>query len=275
MTIGCQNTEMREHMKILYCEIDFPHEKGEFCPRNIFDYYFIGCFSTPFLYEIDQKFLQGNPGDLLIMPPGTMVYHGPQSSKEAFVNDWLYVTGNDFIDLLEKYPLPENTAFHISEPLLLKNCIKKIKEESLLKYTGYEEIISCCLTETIIEMHRLYQRNQSDQSPLFRLEAAREAFLRHPERDWSLQDMATLCDYSVSRFSALYMEHFGCSPKADLLAYRIELSRQMLHYSELSITEIAERCGFKSIYYFSRYFKEKEGISPSEYVTSVRRNHPY
>ena len=28
---------------------------------------------------------------------------------------------------------------------------------------------------------------------------------------------------------------------------------------------IAERCGFKSIYYFSKYFKQTVGVAPSEY----------
>ena len=253
-------------MEIFGCGTNFPHNTGEFCMNTIRDSFFISCFSTPFLYESDGRMLAGNAGDILIMPPGTVIYHGPQSKNERFINDWIYLDGNDFRDLLARYPLPEKTAFQISDPILLKNCIVQIEEELLLKHTGYQEMISSCLTKTIIQLQRLDEQQRKSGSPVLRIEAVREAFLRHPEKDWSLQDMAELCEYSVSRFCSLYCQHFGCSPKADLLNHRLNLAKQLLCYTDCTITEISERCGFKSIYYFSKYFKEKEGCAPSEYA---------
>ena len=259
-------------MKVLYFGTDFPHEKGKFCNRAIFSHYVLCCFSTPFSYEVNQELLCGNPGELLLTPPGSVVYHGPQEKDEAFVNDWIHVGGDDFHALLEKYPLPENKSFSIGNPNFLKNQLEKLRDEHLLKRAGYEEMINCCLTETVIEMNRLYERHHQSHSPMFRIESAREIFLRHPEKDWSLQDMAQLGGYSVSRFCALYCQRFGCSPKAELLANRMELAKQLLHYSELSITEISERCGFKSIYYFSKYFKETVGMTPSDYAAQFTQH---
>ena len=258
-------------MKIVYSGIDFPHEKGKFCTRAIFPSYLLCCFSTPFLYEVNNELFYGNPGELLITPPGSVVYHGPQEQEEAFVNDWIHVRGDDFHNLLKRYPLPENIAFSIGDPNFLKNQIEKLNDERLLKRTGYQEMIDCLLTETVIEMHRLYERHHQSHSPMSRIESAREIFLRHPEKDWSLQSMAELGGYSVSRFCALYCQRFGCSPKAELLTNRIELAKELLRYSELSITEISERCGFKSIYYFSKYFKEAVGVAPSEYSNAAKK----
>lgn len=254
-------------MEVLFYGTDFPHEKGVFCVRETFHFYFISCFSTPFLYEANNKFYQGNAGELLIMPPGTAIYHGPQSKDEAFVNDWIYVRGDDFCDLLKKYPLPEQKAFSIGDAQFLKNRIKKVQEELLLKSDGYEEIISCYLTETIIDMYRRFHRyNHAHPDSMYRIETARECFLQNPKQDWTLEKMAALSGYSVSRFSALYFQRFGVSPKADLLTNRIELAKQLILYSGFSIAEISERCGFKSIYYFSKYFKAAVGIPPSEYA---------
>jgi AraC-like DNA-binding protein len=42
----------------------------------------------------------------------------------------------------------------------------------------------------------------------------------------------------------------------------------MLASSDLSIKEIAYEMGFQSIHYFSRIFKKKTGMSPSE----IRKN---
>lgn len=254
-------------MEVLFCGTDFPHEKGVFCARETFRFYFIGCFSTPFLYESEGKLFQGNAGELLIMPPDTVIYHGPQSKEEAFKNDWIYIKGDDFCDLLKKYPLPEQKSFSIGDTQFLKNRIKKIQEELLLKRDGYEELISCYLTETIIGMYRRFHRyNHSHPDSMYRIEAARECFLQSPREDWTLEKMAALGGYSVSRFSALYVQRFGVSPKADLLANRIELAKQLILYSGFSIAEISEHCGFKSIYYFSKYFKSVVGVPPSEYV---------
>lgn len=253
-------------MEILSCDSNFSHSKGEFCHRVVTENYFIGCFSTPFLYEVDNQLLEGKPGDLLLMPPGSLIYHGPLSKEEAFVNDWMHLNGEDFRDLLTRYPLPQNEAFNIRNPLLLRDCIEKIKEARILQYEGWEELIDACITETIINIHRFYRHLQTRHTPTHRIESVRNAFLLHPEMNWTLEKMAALCDYSVSRFCSLYMQKYASSPKADLLARRINVAKHLLRYSTLSVTEIAARCGFKSLYYFSRYFKEKEGCSPSEFM---------
>ena len=252
-------------MVVQYCGVDFPHDIGEYCERTVRDGYFLGCFVTPFLYEKGQELRTGNPGELLLMPPGTSIYHGPISEQEAFRNDWIYLTGEDLEALLARYPIPEQVAFGIGKPYLLRDCIRRVEEELLLKQEGYEEVIAACITEAIISIYRLYRRQQLSQSPMFRIESVREAFLLHPQEEWTLEKMAGMCGYSVSRFCALYTQRFGSSPKAELLAHRMEQARQMLRYSDLSIAEVAERCGFGSIYYFSRYFKEQEGCTPSEY----------
>ena len=78
--------------------------------------------------------------------------------------------------------------------------------------------------------------------------------------------MAKLSGYSVSRFSALYKQRYGTSPTKDLIDARIEEAKRFLLYSSRSVGEVAETVGFSSLYYFSRCFKEKVGVAPSEYL---------
>lgn len=252
-------------MKIFCCGTDFPHEKGEFCVRSVRNSYFLSYFSTPFLYERDGEILSGNAGEVLLMPPGTMIYHGPRTSDECFMNDWIYLDGAEFRNLLNRYHLPQNAAFRMEDSFLLKKCIETVEEERLLRHVGYEEVINCAVTNMVIQMHRLHERQKNMHSPIRRVEEVRESFLRRPDQEWSLKKMADLAEYSVSRFCTLYQRKYGGSPIADLLNHRLNLAKQLLVYNEYTITEISERCGFKSIYYFSKYFKEKEGCMPSEY----------
>ena len=49
-----------------------------------------------------------------------------------------------------------------------------------------------------------------------------------------------------------------------LSCIRLELANEMLSQTELSIKEISDRCGFEDSSYFSRFFKTKKGMTPSE-----------
>jgi AraC-like DNA-binding protein len=46
---------------------------------------------------------------------------------------------------------------------------------------------------------------------------------------------------------------------------RIARARELLHHSELNVGEIASRLGFKTIFHFSRVFKQETGHSPRHY----------
>ena len=54
--------------------------------------------------------------------------------------------------------------------------------------------------------------------------------------------------------------------KVRLLNARIEKAICLLKYNQTSITETAALCGFTSLHYFSRKFKEKTGAPPSAYL---------
>lgn len=58
------------------------------------------------------------------------------------------------------------------------------------------------------------------------------------------------------------MEYFG--------KLRIEAAKEMIRRGSGNFSEIGERLGYQSIYYFSRHFKKVTGMSPSEYATGVR-----
>lgn len=259
-------------MVVRACGYDTSHQIGEFCKRKISSCYFISCFVTSFVYESKDRLLTGKPGDILVIPPGNNIYHGPQNEKDTFVNDWIFVNGEDFSDILEQYPLPNNKAFPIGDANLLKSCIKRVQKERILKQTGYKNLISCYLTETIIRIHRLYHSQKRSDISMSHIESTKDLISQNLSKDWTLREMAELSGYSVSHFSSLYAQRFGLSPKADLIASRIQLAKQLLYYSGLSITEISKQCGFQSIYYFSKYFKEVVGISPSEYMKQINSN---
>lgn len=252
-------------MEIKVCGADFFHKSGEFCPRNRLNYHFLSFFHTDFLYELDGKLLRGEKGDVLIIPRGEPVYHGPvPEAQTGFKNDWLYIDGDDFLELIEKYPLPVGKPFKIGGRHILSHCIKKIKNEQALLSDGCRDMCELYLKEAIIELYRAFSKSSVHGSKE-KIESLRRELSTRPSHAWTLESMANFCGYSESRFSALYRDIYKISPMADLINIRIEASKLMLTYSNLSISEVAETVGFSSLYYFSKYFKKSTGYSPSEY----------
>ena len=66
----------------------------------------------------------------------------------------------------------------------------------------------------------------------------------------------------------LFSKNVGCTPLQFLLEKRLDYAKQLLASRDLSnysIREIAYMCGFSDPYYFSRVFRKRIGVSPSDW----------
>ena len=115
-----------------------------------------------------------------------------------------------------------------------------------------------------IDIYRAYKTN-ADPCDTDKLLYVKGVMLSDIARQWRLSELAGMAGYSVSRFSNLYKTEYGVSPMDDLMNIRIERAKLLIRYGSMSLGTIAEQTGFSSIYYFSRAFKKKEGITPSEF----------
>jgi LacI family transcriptional regulator len=68
-----------------------------------------------------------------------------------------------------------------------------------------------------------------------------------------------------------FRKHLGRSLNEEINQIRIECAKKRLIETNLKIYEVAQQCGFNSIYYFSKTFSRLTGIRPSLYR---RRNRP-
>ena len=66
----------------------------------------------------------------------------------------------------------------------------------------------------------------------------------------------------------LFIHHLNTTPKQYILEQRLQKAKGLLTDTSLTVTAISENCGFSSIYHFSREFKKKNGITPSQYAES-------
>ena len=77
---------------------------------------------------------------------------------------------------------------------------------------------------------------------------------------------------SYTTFRRKFKQQTGAAPAQFQNAIRINLARELLRSSELSISEIAVRTGFETVFYFSRLFKLKTGKNPSAFRAQSRKS---
>ena len=86
--------------------------------------------------------------------------------------------------------------------------------------------------------------------------------------DISLSEAADVSNLSVHYFSRVFKKEMGCTFKEYITTLRIESAKRKLKNEDENISNIAKEVGYNNSGYFSRVFKEYEGISPSTYRNS-------
>jgi len=70
---------------------------------------------------------------------------------------------------------------------------------------------------------------------------------------------------SPEHCSRLFRQVSGHSPKEYMLNIRMTHARHMLSESNLSVGEIADRLGYRDLFFFSKQFKAKTGLAPTAF----------
>ena len=92
----------------------------------------------------------------------------------------------------------------------------------------------------------------------------------HLNEPISLEELGRLTDYSALHILRLFKRDTQKTPHAYLTGLRMALARELLAEKELTIAQIAEKCGFVSESHFQALFKKQTGMSPGQYRRHAR-----
>lgn len=81
----------------------------------------------------------------------------------------------------------------------------------------------------------------------------------------SLEKLASLSSYSLSRFKAKFKTEIGMPPAEYITLQKIKYAKKLLETTDMSITELSYELGFSSSNYFSSVFKKILNITPQQY----------
>lgn len=93
----------------------------------------------------------------------------------------------------------------------------------------------------------------------------------YADQSFSVEDCLSKLPLNYDYVRKLFKKETGVTPHEYLVSKRMERAQALLlggitnRYSNYSVSQIAELCGFSEPLYFSRVFKKYFGVSPTEY----------
>ncbi len=88
---------------------------------------------------------------------------------------------------------------------------------------------------------------------------------KNPKDEYSTDDLCRRFSHSEAYFRNTYKELFGISFRQDVIRSRIHHAKYLLLTTQMSLTAIAEKCGYDDEKYFFRRFKALTDMTPNQY----------
>ena len=185
--------------------------------------------------------------------------------------NWIHAV-SEIEPLLERFSIPMNTVFYPKNTGFISDMFRKMRMELMTREEHYETILDSYMVQFLAMLSRSIQAeqglelNSADQSKLYRI---RWQILSNADKKWTVEEMAEMASLSPSRFHAVYKSLFGSSPMQDVIRAKMDLAKTILLLeSKPTLSEVAERLGYKNTQHFIMQFKAATGMTPGAY----RRN---
>ncbi|WP_430906769.1 helix-turn-helix domain-containing protein [Maribacter sp. 2-571] len=148
-----------------------------------------------------------------------------------------------FIDSLE---------FYFQNPALINDDLLELKIKELILLLMQSKNV-CSIQELISD---LYSSRSVQLKKIIEL---------HRYSNLGTEDLAKLCNLSLSSFKREFTKTFNDTPNNYITLQKLKRAKELLRITEMAISEIAYGVGFNDPLYFTRIFKKKIGLSPTEY----------
>lgn len=210
-----------------------------------------------------------SPGDAVLITPGVRHDYGVAVEHDTWGPVWSHFRPRphwlDWLDWPEV--TPGLRRLRVESPEIRERIRLRFLEVSRLARSDLlrrEDWAMNALEEVLL---LLDGQNERIRPRVFdpRIRIIIDHIRQHLGESLTRPSLARLCGLSESRLSHLFHEETGSSLPEFIEFVRVDKAKQNLELSDQAITEISTQLGFDNAYYFSRRFKVRTGMSPSDY----------
>ncbi len=222
------------------------------------------------VYKARGKLFRLGPGDAFLICPGELIYY-QADMKDPWSYTWIGMQGIKIKSYLERTILPGCLTVHYGQDDQMRLCHEKMFEADSLRQNR-DLIMNSIMYEYLFLLARKFpSTNTSVQE---KKSGYVEKALQYIEAYYcdpiTIQDIADNLNINRSYLHRLFKSFTGFSIQNYLLDYRIRQACILLRDTDLSIRVIAHSVSYADPLYFSRIFRQKMGMSPSEYREHIQ-----
>jgi AraC-like DNA-binding protein len=222
------------------------------------------------MYENNSGKYKILPGSLLITKPGE--WHRYRPKKHAgWVEHYVGFTGFIAHQMFGRpWLTSKNAVVQIGNRQEIIDTYYKIFDYILEEKPGYQQVAAGMIMKLlgfIVSLDK--QKDFSGKRVEKIIQDACFMIRENVESEFDFKNFAEKNNIGYSYFRKMFKKYTGVPPVQYHLDLKLLRAKEMLLNTNKSIKEISFDLGFQSIYYFSRIFKNKLGVSPSEIRKSV------
>ncbi|WP_245902282.1 AraC family transcriptional regulator [Gracilibacillus dipsosauri] len=236
-------------------------------------------------YLINNQIYDLQPGDILLMDG--LALHRPNvpdncdyvRSNLHFIPDWIepVLELMKAKELLDVFRFDHHYLIRTSNKEVLRDIeaifekMYKVEYSSRLIDSEKEWEMKFLLGELLVQINSLYRNTclQAKKEPSNKTEHAEKIasyIQEHFTNKVIISEIAVALNLNKSYVSHVFKEMTGYTIMEYVMACRIQQAKYLLEAEETKqVQQIAYESGFENVSHFSRYFKEKLGITPKEY----------
>jgi len=232
----------------------------EIRPRRIWDHELVYVLKGYGEIEIEGEQYRIGPGDLVWFRPDQL--HSLTVDEEPCMV--FFAVHFSLPEQAERLPL--ESVQHIGGRRL-EPCFRALEEiwHQRNAWSAWQQ--NLCLERIICESV-LASQAQQESYDAGRVKKVLAFIHSDPYRQISLQDMLDQAGVKKSSFIHAFRSITGTTPLQYIQQLRLEYACDLLVQTVLPVAQIAERCGFADSFYFSRVFRKRFGMSPSQWRIS-------
>ncbi|MDF2958936.1 MAG: AraC family transcriptional regulator [Paenibacillus sp.] len=144
---------------------------------------------------------------------------------------------------------------------------------------GWQAKQFLCFIDILVNIFRYYTDTRQDpaldKKPDHGIIHVIEYMLSHFSEEIDMNQMIMMSNLRKTMFFRRFKEITSLSPNEFISRLRLQSSIHLLDNTDKSITDIAFECGFHSLSYFNKHFKQFRGISPREHRNNTQSSKAY
>ncbi len=179
---------------------------------------------------------------------------------------WIMFKGTGAFDFLKKCNMPvHNKVFEFDK---VNECANVLKN-ALFNINPSNEFEEAAVMNSAL--HQIMSIHFSNMLISASIDTVSQKAMKFINENYynniTIDSIAKNFNFSRSYLYKLFKSHYGISPQTYLLNLRIEKAKDLLlNEKHLLINEVALAVGYSDSLYFSRMFRKKIGVSPTEFI---------